>query len=195
MCFFFGIFFKRTDELSFALEFIRKNFGKYDYFSRQVFFNRFPLSEHLNSLFFGDEPPLISEKYGYKMLSPYKTFSINKIPEMVKKIKKFQKILKKTESAACPILFGYLFHRQIILVYSKRATFAINDSSGFHSKVELVFSQNSFQNDANTIPLFQRKDILVFFNDLMRLFTLRGSGSRGISPRETRYRQSGIYDL
>ena len=51
--FFFGIFFKRMDELFFAMEFIQKKIGKYDYFSKQILFNHFPLGEYLNALFLG----------------------------------------------------------------------------------------------------------------------------------------------
>ena len=169
IAFFIGIFFKKTDELAFAVEFIQKKIGKYDYFSKQILFNQFPLGEHLNSLFIGDEPPTIHKKYGYKMLSPHKKFHIKDIPKIMKKIYKFQKKLKKIKGIICPILFGYLFDRQIVLVYKNATDLTIADSNGFHSKIELTFSQNSFHNDANTLPLFRREDMIVFFNDLQRL--------------------------
>ena len=166
---FLCVFFSVTDELVLALRFIKQKIGNYEYFSNNIRYDTFPLKNELFSVFYTGNLLKHDEVYYGKILGISSPMSKKKLPQIIRKITKFQKQIWSQQYYQIPIQLGYLSGPKVVSIYKEPSFISIDNIKGLHHQTELNYSHQSPYSHIYSLSIFKTKDYLTFFDDFHRI--------------------------
>ncbi len=166
---FLCIFFSATEELELALKFVKNKIGNYTYFSHNIRYESFPLKNELFSVFYTGNSLKHNEVFHGKILGISSPIRKKKIPQIIKKIKRFQKQVWSQEYRQIPIQFGYLSGPKVVSVYKEPSFTSVDHIKGHHYQTELNYSNPLPYFHAYSLSIFKTKGYLTFFDDFQRI--------------------------